>query len=256
MAGGGPAGMEAARVASLRGHNVLLYEKESELGGQLLLASIPPHKEEIENVAGYLKTQLEKLRVKIVLGEEVSQGIIDEIRPDAVIIATGAVPAVPPIPGIKRNNVFIAREVLLGKAVAEPKDVIVIGGGMVGVETAEFLAEIGKEVTIIEMLERVAEDLGPVARMFQKKRLAQKGVKILTGTKVKEIKENGVMAQRGGESIFVPAGSIVIAVGATPDRKLAALLADNIPAYIVGDSAEAGDIMNGIHDGSLIARKL
>jgi NADH dehydrogenase FAD-containing subunit len=127
---------------------------------------------------------------------------------------------------------------------------------MVGVETAEFLAGRGKEVTIIEMLERVAEDLGPVARMFQKKRLAQKGVKILTGTKVEEIKENGVMAQRGGERLFIPAKSIVIAAGANPDRKLAALLADNIPTYIIGDSAEPGNIMNAIHDGSLIARKL
>lgn len=256
IAGGGPAGMEAARVASLRGHNVILYEKDDELGGQLLLSEIPPHKEEIENVTKYLKTQIEKLGVKIELGKEVNQKVVDEIKPDVVIIAAGSIPVIPAIVGIERNNVFMASDVLRGKEVLEAKEVVVVGGGMVGVETAEFLAEIGKEVTIIEILERVAEDLGPVARMFQKKRLAQKGVKILTKTKVEEIKEDGVMAKKDGKSLFISAEGIVIAVGSSPNKELAALLDDKVPTCLIGDSIETRDILNAIHDGSLIARKL
>ena len=256
IAGGGPAGMEAARVACLRGHEVLLYEKDSDLGGQLLLAKIPPHKEEIEKVAGYLKTQIEKLGVKIELGKEVNQEIVDQIKPDAVIIATGATPVIPAIPGIERDNVFMAKDILLGEEELKAKNVAVIGGGIVGVETAEFLAEREKEVTIIEMLGKVAVDLGPVARMFKKKRLAQRGVNILTKTKVGEIKENGIMAQKDGESFFIPAECIVIAVGSSPSRELVTLLENKVPTYEIGDSLGARSILNAIHDGSLIAREI
>ena len=256
IAGGGPAGMEAARVASLRGHEVLLYEKSSELGGQLLLAKIPPYKEEIENVTRYLRAQIEKLGVKIELGAEVNQEIVDEIKPDVVIIATGAIPIIPDIPGIERDNVFVAKDVLLGKEVA--KKVVVVGGGLVGVETAEFLAERGKEVTIIEMLAKIAEDLGPIPKMFQKQRLARGGVKILTKTKMEEIKEDGVIAKKDGEGFFIPAESIVIAVGSRPDKELATLLEDKAPSpiYLIGDCIEARNILNAIHDGSLIAREI
>ncbi|MFA4916387.1 MAG: FAD-dependent oxidoreductase [Syntrophales bacterium] len=254
IAGGGPAGMEAARVASIRGHQVLLFDKGTELGGQLRLAKIPPHKEEIENVTRYLRAQIEKLGVEIELEKAVNQEIVDKIKPDVIIIATGAIPAIPDIPGIERDNVFTAEDILLGKEVAQK--VAVVGGGLAGVETAEFLAERGKEVTIVEMLARIAEDLGPIPRMFQKQRLAKGGVKILTETKVEEIKEDGVVVKKDGKSFFIPAESIVIAAGSRPNKESAKFLHDQIPTYLIGDCVEARNILNAIHDGSLIAREI
>ena len=256
VAGGGPAGMEAARVASLRGHEVVLYEKGSELGGQLLLAKIPPYKVEIENVIRYLKSQIEKLGVKVELGQEVNQETVDEIMPDVVIIATGSIPVIPPIPGIEGDNVFMARDILSDTEVPKAKNVAVVGGGLVGVETAEFLAERGKEVAIIEMLGKVGEDLGPVARMFQKKRLSQKGVKIYTRTTAEQVTENGVMVKRDGKSFLIKAKCVVVAVGAEQNRELTLLLDDKIPTHLIGDTFEARSILHAIHDGSLIARDI
>ncbi len=253
--GGGPAGMEAARVAALRKHEVLLYEKASELGGQLLLAEIPPHKEEIANVARYLKRQIEKLGVRIELGKEVDQKLVHEIAPDVVIVATGASPIVPDIPGAESENVCPAIDILAGKAVVAHK-VAIIGGGQVGVETAEFLADRGKQVVVVEMLERIAHDLEPISRMFMRQRLTEKGVRTLVGAKVVGIRPDGITVQTDGKSELIPAESIVLAVGAKPNNELANSLAGKFPIYLIGDCVESRGIMAAIHEASLLARQL
>lgn len=254
IAGGGPSGMEAARVAALRGHEVLLYEKAHELGGQLLLARIPPHKEVMDSAIKYLKHQIEKLGVSIELGREVDQELVNALSPDLVIIATGAIPIVPQIPGVNRGNVSMSNEVLLGKEVG--KRVVIVGGGLVGVETAEFLADRDKEVTVVEMLEKIAMDMEPISRMFLKQRLSQKGVKTIVSTKIEEIKEDGVVVSQSGEYHTIPADSVVIAVGSNANRALEQVLKDQLPIYIVGDSVEPRNLLAAIHEGSLIARKI
>ncbi|PIU56265.1 MAG: NADH:flavin oxidoreductase, partial [Chloroflexi bacterium CG07_land_8_20_14_0_80_45_17] len=144
--GGGPAGMEAARIASLRGHQVMLYEKEKQFGGQLNLASIPPYKEPIGEFRGYLSRQLSKSGANVILMKEATTDLILKERPDVVILATGAKPSTTEIKGIENENVALAEEILTRKRQVKAR-AAVIGGELVACEVAEFLADQGKEVT-------------------------------------------------------------------------------------------------------------
>ena len=177
VVGGGPGGMEAARVAALRGHKVILYEKNSRLGGQLNLASKPPGREEIQNIVNYLSTQLNKLGVEVKLGVEADVKLIEDLKPDVVIVASGVVPIIPEVEGIEKSNVFLAHDVLAEKVKVGDK-VVVVGGGGVGCGVAEFLAQKGKNVTIVEMLEKLARDVGITTRWIVLLRLRQKMLKL------------------------------------------------------------------------------
>ena len=170
--GGGPAGLEAARVAALRGHEVTLYEKGQRLGGQWLLAAAPPHKQEFMELTNYQTRQLSRLGVTVKLGKEVSTTLVEELKPDVVIVATGAVPLELPIPGIELGKVVTAWDTLQGNSRAG-SSVMVVGGGNVGLETAHFLAEQGKKVTVIEMLRRVGADMGETVRWHQLRSLKE-----------------------------------------------------------------------------------
>lgn len=253
--GAGPAGMEAARVAALRGHHVYLYERTSELGGQLKIAIKPPHKEEIMTIISYYETQLKKLGVKTQLGIEVDEKLVQEMRPDFVIVAAGGEPRLPDIPGVEASNVFFANDVLLRKREVGLK-VVIVGGGLVGVETAEFLADKGKEVIVVEMLNRIASDIEVISRMFLMQRLHQKGVKTLTGTTVKEIHWNGVMVQDDRKSYFISSDAVLIAVGSEPNDALLRSLKSRIPLEAIGDCVKCRTILDAVHEGSLIARQV
>ncbi len=158
--GSGPAGLEAARVAALRGHKVTLLEKDQKLGGQLNIAALPPNKGDILPWLNYLIHQLELTGVKIRLRTEVTPELVAEEKPDVVILALGGVPITPDIPGINGPQVATAQDILNGKK-KTGQEVVVIGGGLVGCETGHYLAEKGKKVTIIEMLKRMAAEMGP-----------------------------------------------------------------------------------------------
>ncbi|MGB2854885.1 MAG: FAD-dependent oxidoreductase, partial [Dehalococcoidia bacterium] len=148
VAGGGPAAMEAARVAAVRGHEVTLYEKQNELGGQLIVAAMPPYKQELALLSRYLTHQLEKGTVQVKTGVEVTPELVEVERPDAVIIATGSVHLIPEIPGMSTSKVVTAVDVLSG-GVDTGERVVVIGGELVGCETADFLSQQGKKVTVV-----------------------------------------------------------------------------------------------------------
>ena len=256
--GAGPAGMEAARVAALRGHEVSLYDKNAELGGQLVIAAAPPGKQKMLWLRDYQKGQLEKLGVKIELGKEVTPEFVHASGPDVVIIATGSNPLIPDIPGIRNKNVVTARDVLAKKVILTTQRVIVAGGGMVGLETAEFLLEQGNKVVVVEMLPVIAADMEPLNRQGLLEALQGRDITILTGMKIVEIAENGVLAiDRENNKRFIEGDAVVLALGAIPERSLAQRLKDDglIPElHIIGDANEPRRVMEAVYEGSLTAR--
>jgi 2,4-dienoyl-CoA reductase-like NADH-dependent reductase (Old Yellow Enzyme family)/thioredoxin reductase len=249
VVGGGPSGMETARVAALRGHEVILFEKQSELGGQLILAVKPPRKEEIQLLTNYLAIQIKKLGVKFEIGKEADVASIKKINPDAVVLATGVTSLIPEIPGIDRSNVVTAEEVLIGQRIG--KKVAVVGGGLVGCETAEFLAERGKTVKIVEILDEIAVGVCLSIKAGLVHRLKASGINMLTGLKCNEITQNGLIATgKGGERKFIEADTIVLAAGAEPNIHLLTALEDGVAEiHLVGDCAEPRRILQAISDG-------
>jgi len=247
--GGGPAGMEAARVASLRGHHVTLWEVGDRLGGTLVPASVPPHKEEIKNLISYLTFQMRKLGVKVNLRKQVTAEAVLESGADEVIVATGGVHVIPKIPGIEGGNVVTATEVLLGKREVGEK-VVIIGGGMVGCETAEFLASKGKKVTLVELLPQVARDVGITNRRAMRERIRDAGVTVLTSAKTREILPDGIVVEVAGSVKTLSADTVVIAVGFKSNNSLVQALAGKVPnVHVIGDAREPDKILGAIHDG-------
>jgi NADPH-dependent 2,4-dienoyl-CoA reductase/sulfur reductase-like enzyme len=238
VVGGGPAGMEAARVAALRGHAVTLWEKSNQLGGLLQYAKVPPSKDEIIYLIDYLKNQMEKQGVTVVLNKEATPESIIEQKADAVIVATGSEVLVPPIPGIDRPNVVTSLEILSGEK-SVGNNVIVIGGGTIGCEISLMLVGQGKKVTIIEMLRKVGMDIGPTERFITITLLKQNGVGLQPETKAIEIAEDGVKAITNGEIRLFKGDTIILAAGMKPCNDLASRLTGKVAGlYTIGDCVE------------------
>jgi NADPH-dependent 2,4-dienoyl-CoA reductase/sulfur reductase-like enzyme len=265
VVGGGPAGLEAARVAALRGHQVTLMEKGPKLGGQLLIACFPPMKQEYTLSIQYLVGQVYKAGVKVQLNQEATPEVINKLRPDLVVIATGALPLIPEeIPGIEGKKVVTAWDVLRGKVLAGPR-VLVIGGGKVGCETADFLAHPvddltpkGNRVTIVEALDNVALDELTVARSLLVQRLKNKGVEIITEAKVVEILPDGIRYLTGNQEVTLGGmDTIVLAMGARPDNTLNQKLRGiSIPIQTIGDAKQPRTVLEAIAEGWEIGRMI
>ena len=259
VVGGGPAGMEAARIAALRGHQVTLCEKRDRLGGLLLLATVPPFKHEIRDLINYLALQIKKVGVQIELGTEASAQSIKEMKPDVVVMATGAVPIIPEIPGVKGDNVIGALDVL-SEVKEVGNEVIVIGGGQVGCETAEFLVEKGKKVAILEMMGRIGVDIGGATRWVIMQRLRKAQVRLETKAEVVEIIDKGVRLKRNGSLEFMEGDTVVYAVGFESNTRLAEEiipLANAAPElHLVGDCVQPRKIVNAIEEAFRVATQL
>lgn len=247
VVGGGPAGMETARVAAGRGHKVELWESGPRLGGQLLIGSLPPGKEEIDSLRKYLESAVKRAGVRVKTNVQVTDENIKNLSPDVVIVATGARPLVPPLPGIDKSHVSTAEEILRGVKDVKGK-VVVIGGGSVGTETAEYLAEKGKEVIVIEMLDEVATDLPVIARQLHLIALEEKNVRIITGATVQEITDTAITASKQGEKLDIPADSVILALGYQSDTCLRDKL-EGLRVVRVGDCVKPRNILNAIREG-------
>jgi len=279
VAGGGPGGMEAARVAALRGHDVTLYEKESGLGGQYTLAAIPPHKQELGRAIKYLATQVEKAGGTIVLKTEVTPDLVERTTPDVLIIATGATLVAPKIAGLDAAHVSTAHDVLAGKAPEPTGRIVVIGGGMVGLETAEFLARSADNpyaeqprVTVIEMQDAVGVGLSGEARVLLLRRLAESGVQILTGMQVTALSAAGLhvvptapgatsagsgAAHDGDGARVLSVDAVVLATGVQPADALARELAGKISeVYVIGDAKTPRLALEAIAEGAEAGRQI
>jgi 2,4-dienoyl-CoA reductase-like NADH-dependent reductase (Old Yellow Enzyme family)/thioredoxin reductase len=250
VVGGGPAGMEAAIVAAKRGHKVTLLEKEAKLGGQLNIAALPPFKGDILPWIDYLVNQVKKTGVKVELNTDATAEIVTRKKPDAVIIAAGGTPAMPDITGIDRSNVVTAQDVLSGKA-RVGQNVVIIGGGMVGCETAHYLAKQGKTVTIIEILKRMANDMFLMTRRRLMDGLRNKNVTLLASTTCEEIKEGSVLVATGeGKKETIPAETVIIAVGyEANDRLYKALEGKLREIHCIGNSAKPRRILEANSEG-------
>lgn len=257
IVGGGPAGMEAARVAALRGHKVTLYDKNSELGGQMLLASKPPHKDLITDLTNYLVGQIRKLGVKIELGKKVESALLASINPDVLVLATGVLPLTPKIKGVDRENVVTFDDVLSGKARVGQR-IALIGGGLVGLETALWLAVQDKQVIVIEELAEMAATLIPRLRYPLMKNLTAKGVRMFVSVKCQEITERGLLVTDShGRQQMIEVDTVVLAAGATPERKLLKALQSRVPEiYLAGDCVKPSNLFHAIHDAFHIAYRL
>ena len=249
--GGGPAGLEAARVAALRGHNVTLFEKTTSLGGQLNIACVPPRKEEMRRAAQDLIHAVCNAGVHLCMGQTRTAEQLKDAGFEAVINAVGAHSAAPRIPGIDSVNVADAWKVLAGEQQVYGT-VAVIGGGMVGCETAEYLAARGCKVSVIEMMDKIAAGESTTILPTLLENYKTYGVEQYPSHKVKEFRMDAVVCEnKDGAEVTIPCDYIVLAMGARSNEfDAAALEAAGIPVYAIGDAAgKAADISNAIRTG-------
>jgi 2,4-dienoyl-CoA reductase-like NADH-dependent reductase (Old Yellow Enzyme family)/thioredoxin reductase len=251
VVGGGPAGIMAALTAEQRGHRVTLFEKTNELGGQLLLAAKPPGKEKISWFRDYLLNQIDQRGITVELGCPVTLETIVQENPDAVILATGSIPLIPDLPGIKDQSVCTAWEVLEGKKKVEDKMVLVVGGGTVGCETALYLSPNNKKVTVLEMLNDIALDMEFLNRMDLMSKIQEAKIEVLLGRKVERIDSNGVaLLNREMKEEEVKGDIVVLAVGATPVNDLAKQLEGKVEEiHVVGDCHQPRKIFDAVYEG-------
>ena len=249
--GGGPAGLEAARVAALRGHDVTLFEKTTTLGGQLNIACVPPRKEEMRRAAQDLIHAVCNAGVHLCMGQTRTAEQLKDAGFEAVINAVGAHSAAPRIPGIDGVNVADAWKVLAGEQQVYGT-VAVIGGGMVGCETAEYLAARGCKVSVIEMMDKIAAGESTTILPTLLENYKTYGVEQYPSHKVKEFRMDAVVCEnKDGAEVTIPCDYIVLAMGARSNEfDAAALEAAGIPVYSIGDAAgKAADISNAIRTG-------
>lgn len=277
--GGGPAGMETARVAALRGHDVTLYEKESTLGGSLPLAAMVKgfEREDLLSLVRYLKTQITKLGVKINRGQEGNQLLIEEIKPDVLIVAAGGTHRVPNLPGISRSNVVTSldlhRKLKTYLKLFSPrvlrwltkfwmplgKRVVIMGGGVQGCQVAEFLIKRGRKVTVVDTAKEIGDGLlealvKPHLLMW----LTEKGVTMMTEVKYEEITDKGLtITTKEGKRQIIEADTIVTTMPLQPSTEFFKKLNGCAPeVYAIGDCREPNMIIDAIADGSRIARAI
>jgi len=248
--GGGPGGLEAARVAASRGHEVTLWEKDARLGGKMILASVPDFKQDIRRLIDYLSTQVKKLGVKVELMKKATPELVQQLNPEVIIIATGAIPLIPEIPGIEGDNVFTVVDLLLGKKEAG-ETTIVAGGGMVGCETAAYLAKKGKKVTIVEMMAQlIPEEMNPISKMALQNLVQESKVEVLTSTKLLEVTKEGAIVTTNGSKRELKADSIVLALGFKSEAMLRDNLEGKVPElFAIGDCVEPRKILHAIWEG-------
>lgn len=263
VVGGGPGGMEAARVAALRGHKVTLVEKKSYLGGNMIPAAASSFKHDINLFKDYLIAEIRKLGVEILLNTEVDGKKIAAMKPDVVLLATGSVPKIPPIPGTGLSHVTDAIKVLEG-TVKTGKRVVVAGGGSVGCELAADLAEAGKEVTVVEMrvtdfsdTDGLASDMNSILRRwFLFELWPTLPITVIGKSVFKEVTKEGlVIENREGEQRLIPADTVVFAAGLESCNGLKQKLEGKVPElYEIGDCTKPRKIMDAVTDAAKIAR--
>ena len=255
--GGGPGGLNVAWVAAKRGHDVHLYEKQSALGGQLILGSITSYKKELLSLIDFQKTQMEKFGVKCHLNFEVSLDTVKKENPEVIILATGSSPVRPPVPGIEKPIVSTFIEVFNGEAPAKRKTVVV-GGGATGCEVALHLAENGCPVTVVEQLPKIGGQLESITKKVLISRMKENGIKSMAGHRLSRVEDNGVfVTDQEGNEVFIEAESVVVSIGNKPDNSLYDQIKSlGMVLYQIGDCLEPRSAKAAIYEGAVIGRAI
>jgi len=277
VVGGGPAGLEAARIAALKGHQVMLFEKEATIGGAVRLGCVPPGKEKMRWLVDYYRAVLGELGVDVRTSAAGTAASVMAENPDEVVVATGSDPLVPPVEGIDGPRVVLYTDILGGRApsterasgpgegwasgedVGTPvlplptgEEIVVGGGGLVGCETALYLAANGNSVTIVEMLPEIAMGMEPITRSYLLRELADHGVTVHTNAKIERLSEDRVFAATENGPREIPFERFVVAFGGQP-RQFEKL---PVPTAIVGDAVRIGRLVEAVRDGYAVGRKL
>lgn len=256
--GGGVSGLQAATTLKERGHIPVVCEASDSLGGQFVLAGAAPRKEEMKLAAIHMGEVCEKAGIEIRLSTKVTPEVIKDVNPDEVIVAVGSSPMKLNIPGSKLSNVTNSHDVLAGKAKVDG-DVVVVGGGLVGLEVAEYLSgKVGK-ITVVEMLNEVAKDLGQLRKICVMENLYKEGITTITNAKCVEIKDKAVIIEREGTLEEVPCDSVVVSIGsrARDYNEISAYCNENnIPYHIIGDAVRARRALNCIKEAVDVAREI
>lgn len=256
--GGGPGGLNAARIAAKRGHIVDLFEKKSQLGGQLLFGVQPYFKKELKHLIEFLITQINKEKANCHLNHEVTSDTIKEYCPDIVIVATGSNPARPPIQGINLPIVTTAPEILNGSGNSNVKRAVIIGGGSTGCEIALDLSQKGCSITIVEQLPKIGTQIEAMTKRLILKGLKENNVKILTDHSLQKITADGAhITGTDKNEIFIACDVVVVTVGNRPENQLYQKLIDQgITTYKIGDCSEARGAKDAIYEAALIGGKI
>lgn len=257
VVGGGPAGMEAARIAAMRGHIVTLYEKEKEIGGMLRYASVPDFKKDYRDFLTWQKSQLERHGVQVESATEVTLELVQQANPDAVIVATGGRPARPSIIGIGSSGLYDALDILGGK-VPQGKRAIVCGAGLVGTEVGMFLAETHrKQVILVDQLPAVVPEVETFTRWIMQGRLAEDGVEVRLSHYIVSITPSTVSCRYGDNEVLLAGDAVVLALGITADATLYNKLRKlPIEVAVIGDAVKARKVINAIHEGYHAGRRI
>lgn len=252
IAGGGPGGMSAALQAAKRGHEVILYEKENRLGGKLLSEQYVPFKQDLYHFACQQATKvLADKRIKICLNTALTAEIAQKEQPDVIICAVGAEPNIPPIPGLKESEKVVGLEALHTKEPKVGEKVVILGGGLIGSETAVYLDSLGKDVTIVEMRDNYAVDAPDMHHIALEIYFKNHNVKLCLETKAKQVVKEGVICEnKDGENTLIKADTIFVATGMKPKMKDVDELRYAAPRFIqIGDCIKAGKVYDAVHGG-------
>jgi len=248
--GGGPAGIEAALLLDGRGFHVVLFDPAKRLGGTLNIADKGVGKEKITRLVDGMIAQVAASDIELRMGEEATVEKVEALSPCGVFIACGAVPLIPPIPGIKGRNVVTAEDVLIGRAQLKG-DCIILGSGMTGLETAEVVLKAGHRTTIVDMLPEIGQGISFLVVFDIKRRLAEYGPTYMLGHRVSEITEDGVLLERvdGGGKVFVNADTVILALGVRPRKDVVEAFKAAFPeAHILGDANRGGRVLEATQD--------
>jgi 2,4-dienoyl-CoA reductase-like NADH-dependent reductase (Old Yellow Enzyme family)/thioredoxin reductase len=256
VVGGGPGGLNVAWMAAKRGHDVSLFEKNSELGGQLLLGSVSPYKRELRNLVEFQKRQVKKFGVKCYLNTNVTADIINKKNPDVLILATGSQPIIPSIEGIN-NKIIVSLEQALMENDIEKAPTVVVGGGPTGCEVALHLSEMGCPMTIVEMLPAIGASLESITRKVLINKLREKNVRFMTKCKLVRVENNGLILESEEGEQFIKTQRVIISIGNKPNTTLYEQVKNTgIETHQIGDCLEARSAKAAIYEGSVLGRAI